>query len=488
MGNGILEYINGRSCALLGLGVSNLPLAELLCRNGIKLYIYDRKAPRELGDAAERLERMGAQYSVCDKSFEGLCGDVLFRSPSIRSDVSGIKQAVARGAELTSEIELFLKLTPARTYAVTGSDGKTTSTTLTGRFLSAALAEKGARAYVGGNIGTPLLDKCSEMRPSDAAVLELSSFQLMTLSDAPERAAITNISPNHLDWHTDMDEYIEAKKNVIGERTRRLVTNAECETTLRLAHEYAETARDGRELFLFSSKKSSYAEVYASFSELCVKAYAVYVRKDVIYVSDGTTETEVLPCEAIKIPGRHNVENYMTAIALTFGDVPTDVYVREAQSFYGVEHRLELVRTLGGVDYYNSSIDSSPTRTAAALSAMSDRHVVLICGGYDKKIPYAPLAAAICEHGGVRGTVLTGATGEKIRAEIEEYRQKSGKGVDMILEYRQSFDSAFQLARSLAKEGDAVLLSPASASFDAFKNFAERGNTFKRLVRELPEK
>lgn len=488
MSNVILDYINGRSCALLGLGVSNLPLAELLCRNGIKLYIYDRKAPSELGDAAERLERMGAIFSVCDKSFEGLCGDVIFRSPSIRSDVSGIKQAVARGAELTSETELFLKLTPARTYAVTGSDGKTTSTTLTGRFLSAALAERGAHAYVGGNIGTPLLDKCSEMRPSDAAVLELSSFQLTTLSDAPERAAITNVSPNHLDWHTDMDEYIAAKKNVFGERTRRLVTNAECETTRRLAREYAELVGADRELFLFSSKKSSYAEVYADFSAAHGKAYAVYEREGIIYVSDGLNEVSVLGIDDIKILGRHNVENYMTAIALTFGDVPTDVYAREARSFYGVEHRLELVRTLGGVDYYNSSIDSSPTRTAAALSAMSDRRIVLICGGYDKKIPYAPLAAAICEHGGVRCTVLTGATGKKIGAEIEAYRQKSGRGGDMLLEYRQGFEAAVRLAYSLAEEGDAVLLSPASASFDAFKNFAERGNTFKRLVRELPEK
>ncbi|MBQ9112896.1 MAG: UDP-N-acetylmuramoyl-L-alanine--D-glutamate ligase [Clostridia bacterium] len=474
----LIDYIKGRECAILGLGVSNLPLAHTLCEAGIKLRIYDKCTPEELGADALSLRDAGAEFFVSDRNFEGIRGDVIFRSPGIRPDVKGIADAVSRGAELVSEMEVFLRLTPARTYAITGSDGKTTSTTLTGRFLEAYGRINGYNTYVGGNIGTPLLDRCGEMSGDDRAVLELSSFQLMTLTDAPERAAITNISPNHLDWHTGMDEYIASKKNITSDRTRRFVTNAECSETLNIARELART---GMEIVLFSSEKSSYGEIFGDIRPVG-GALAVYEREGCIRVSDGVDESKALDVSLIKVPGRHNVENYMTAIGLTWGDVPVQIYADAAQDFFGVEHRLEFVRNLEGVDYYNGSIDSSPTRTAAALSALADRSIVLICGGYDKKIPYEPLARAICEHGGVRAVVLTGATGEKIGREVELY-EKAHPSSSLILLYRQSdFASAVELARTVARKGDCVLLSPASASFDAFKNFAERGNTFKRIV------
>lgn len=471
----IKEYIRGRSCAILGLGVSNAPLAEYICREGIALSVYDKADAAELGERALQIEKAGAEFFKRDKLFSDIKGELVFRSPGIRPD----KIETAEGAELTSEAELFLKLTPARTFAITGSDGKTTTTTLTGKFLEAA---GGGRTFVGGNIGKPLLCECEGMTPRDNAVLELSSFQLMRAAKAPEYAAITNISPNHLDWHTDMSEYISAKMNIVGEDTRRLVTNADNEETFRAAQRFAK--RQELELFLFSSSKHTYEEIFKDMAHADHRV-AFYEKDGYITADNGHSTERLLDISNIQIPGRHNIENYMTAIALTYGFVPYSAYKAVAQSFFGVEHRLELVRELDGIRYYNSSIDSSPTRTAAALSALAGESIVLICGGYDKKIPYAPLAEAICRHGGVRAVALTGATGEKIGREIELYRSQHGCGREIKLCYNAKLSEAVEYARGAAEKGDCVLLSPASASFDAFKNFAERGAFFKKTVMSM---
>jgi UDP-N-acetylmuramoylalanine--D-glutamate ligase len=320
------------------------------------------------------------------------------------------------------------------------------------------------------------------MTENDFSVLELSSFQLMGISCSPQYAAITNISPNHLDWHTDMGEYICAKRNIVGDNTKRLVTNAECDETLRLARELA--GREKLEIVLFSSKKQSYNDIFADIAPVG-GGVAVYEKDGYITVDNGKECVRALCVSDICVPGRHNVENYMTAIGLTWGQVDMGVYSRVAREFFGVEHRLELVRELDGVRYYNSSIDSSPTRTAAALSALARQRIVLICGGYDKKIPYAPLAESICKHGGIHTVSLTGATGEKILCEIEKYRSATGLGKDITVHYSKDFADAVSFAHACAKSGDCVLLSPASASFDAFKNFAERGKTFKNIVMGL---
>ncbi len=475
----IKKYINGRSCGILGLGVSNLPLAKYLCENGIRLTVYDKSEASALGEEAAKLKDEGVKFKVSDKEFSDIEEDVIFRSPGIRPDREGIKTAVRGGAELTSETELFLELTPARTFGITGSDGKTTSTTLTGKFLDAQCKrQKNANTYVGGNIGTPLLTECPHMKKEDNAVLELSSFQLMTMRHGTEHAAITNISPNHLDWHGDMGEYTAAKCNIIGTATRRLVTNAECPATLEIAKKYAGVS--DMEMFLFSSRRASFEEFAAVLPER--KITAIYVKDGYIVADDGKEAHRVLEASRINVPGKHNVENFMTAIGLTYGCVDMDIYAEVAEGFFGVEHRLEFVRNICGVSYYNSSIDSSPSRTAAALSAMQGRSLVLICGGYDKKIPYAPLAEAICNHGGVRSLVLTGDTGMKIMEEMKNYTSRHGVGSNIDMVYVGDFGDAVRAASEAAREGDAVVLSPASASFDSFKNFAERGNTFKELV------
>ena len=476
----LFQYINGRHCEILGLGVSNLPLARVLCELGVPLTVRDKKPVEEL-IGSEELIAKGVKFITGTDAFDHLSGDLIFRSPGIRPDRDGLADATNRGAELTSEIELFLTLTDAETFAVTGSDGKTTSTTLTGKFLAAEAERTGCgKVLVGGNIGAPLLDRLPLTSSNDRAVMELSSFQLMTVKDAPHYSAITNLSPNHLDWHTGMDEYLAAKQHIIGANTRRFVTNAECEVTARLAEKILEGKTEYRPaVYLFSSKRSSFKELFPKGAGKDDRA--VYEKDGQILLADATSEIPLLSVSEIGVPGRHNVENFMTAIALTYGRVDPSVYSTVAREFRGVEHRLELVRTLHGVNYYNSSIDSSPTRTAAALSALHGRDIVIICGGYDKKIPFEPLAEALCRS--VRAVVLTGQTGEKIEQVLRthpNYRE----GVPEIYREHDFFD-AVSKAKSVAREGGCVLLSPACASFDAFKNFAERGNVFRKIVKNF---
>ena len=480
----LLNYIDGRSCEILGLGVSNLPLAKLLHENGISLTVRDKKPLAELGAEAEALAADGVRFVTGSDAFDRIEGELIFRSPGIRPDISGITEAIAKGAELTSEIQLFLKLTSATTYAVTGSDGKTTSTTLTGKFLQAEADRSGCGAvFVGGNIGEPLLNRLASVTASDRAVMELSSFQLMTVEKAPRFAAITNVSPNHMDWHREsMEEYTEAKTNIFGKETERLVTNADCKATAEIASRLL--ARDEGQrpaLWLFSSVKQSFSEIFPSGCG--ENDRAIFERNGIILLSDGRTEIPLLSTARIRIPGRHNVENFMTAIGLTYGSVDPSVYGSVADEFCGVEHRLEWIRRVDCVDYYNSSIDSSPSRTAAALSALAGRDITVICGGYDKKIPFEPLAVALCRS--VRAVVLTGATKEKIKAAIlncPDYNEDR-----LTVAEEPDFERAIHLARSLSRPNGCVLLSPACASFDAFKNFAERGNTFRRIVLSLEE-
>lgn len=469
----LIDTVKGKRCALLGMGVSNSPLAVLLVRLGVcgSITVYDKKAPEELGELAMTLKKKGIEFVSGEDCFDSIDADVIFRSPGIRPDICGIVKAVERGALLTSEMEMFLETTRANVFAVTGSDGKTTTTTLTGKFLAS-----NGRAFIGGNIGRPLLDRCHEMERGNAAVLELSSFQLMGMKRSPAFVAITNVTPNHLDWHTDLEEYARAKFNIIGEQTRRVVLNANDPTTAELGRRLIEEG--GREVFFFSSTARSYYDV---MSEERRDVAVVFAKNGNIYISNGKSNEMLMEVSFIRLPGKHNLENYMTAMALTYGYVEKGVYAEVAKRFSGVEHRLEPVRRLKGVDYYNSSIDSSPTRTAAALSALEGRDVVVICGGYDKNLDYTPLAPVLCKH--ARAVVLTGATAPKIKAALLGYEGYSEKRLKLVEADR--FEDAVTQAAALAHTGGCVLLSPASASFDRFKSFVERGRYFKKLVNEL---
>ena len=448
--------LSGRHCAVLGVGVSNTPLIDFLLDLGATVSAYDQKTRDALGDLPAKLEEKGVSLTLGQSAFDEITADLIFKSPGIRPDIPGILRAVDQGAELTSEMQLFFEYCPCHTIAITGSDGKTTTTTLIAKILEA----DGKRVFLGGNIGAPLLPRIYEMTPDDYAVAELSSFQLQVMDRSPEVALITNITPNHLNWHTGMDEYTEAKANILRfqQKGTRAVLNWDNEITRSLADRVA-----GEVTFVSTACRPNAPS-------------AAYMEEGKVYL-DGESIMEV---SSILLPGRHNRENYLSATAALKGLVKPSSIEAVARSFGGVEHRCELVRRLDGVRYYNSSIDSSPTRTMAALSNFPEK-VIVICGGYDKHIPYEPLGTPLCQR--AKAVLLTGATAPQIKAAV---LASPDYAIDhpMLIDCSNLAD-AVEKAHALAKDGDVVLLSPASASFDSFKNFEERGKFFKARVNEL---
>ena len=465
-----MQYIRGKRCAVVGLGISNRPLIGFLLMRGAIVCARDRKTREELGDIVDELEKQGAPFKLGENYLEDLDEEIIFRSPGLRPDLPVFVEAVAKGAVLTSEMELFFELTPATVIGITGSDGKTTSTTLTGLILSQEYKnDESTRIFVGGNIGTPLLPMVADMTERDFAVVELSSFQLQGATRSPHVTVITNVTPNHLNWHTDMEEYTAAKTNAFRHKPcRRVVLNAENPIT-------AELGGDANiPITYFSSLKESHTEFSLRQGDS-----AVYVRDGKIYLWSEGNEHEIMQAAQLLLRGRHNLENLMAAISLTFEYASAESVREVATTFTGVKHRMEPVRVSGGVTYYDSSIDSTPVRTAAVLSAMPTKPII-ICGGYDKRIPFEPLADAICEY--AKAVVLTGATAGKIltalskKVEVQEGR--------MPIYLQPDFTEAVKLACTVAQSGDAVLLSPACASFDAFKNFEERGMTFRSIIEQ----
>lgn len=470
----IKNRIKDAKIAVLGFGVSNIPLVELLLECGNKITVHDKNDINKLDARAKVFAERGVTFVTGESYLDKIDADIIFRSPGIRPDYRGIVDAVEQGAELTSEMELFIELTPATLLAVTGSDGKTTTTTIAYNLLAKEYENTDRSIYVGGNIGTPLLSKVGEMTERDICVLELSSFQLFTMKKSPDRAVITNLSPNHLDWHKDMDEYVWAKTNIYKHGCTHLTTNFDNEICIELLKDCP------CNITLFSSKSSEQdmrtriPDLKSGFSIEYGLIWELMSYKH--HFKERLCNNSVLSTEKILLPGTHNIENYMAAISLTNGLVSNETIRHVASTFKGVEHRLEFVRELDGVRYYNSSIDSSPSRTAAALSALTEKPIV-ICGGYDKNIPFEPLARALDERAKV--VILTGATAEK----IHEVIIKEGSTIQVHIE--KDFEKAVQLSRQIAQRDDVVLLSPACASFDAFKNFMERGNRFKEIVNDF---
>ena len=450
-----IESLRHKTVAVIGSGVSNTPLLELLLVEGIRVTACDKRSREQMGEQAEHLEQLGCELHLGADYLKDLDADVIFRTPGLRPDVPEIAACVDRGAVLTSEMEVFFEVCPCTIIAVTGSDGKTTTTTIIAELLKAA----GRRVWVGGNIGHPLLCEADGMLATDYAVLELSSFQLMTMKHSPHIAVVTNLAPNHLDVHRDMAEYVAAKENIFRHQSGEdvAVFNADNDIT-------AEQSR----------RAPGRARLFSRQDEV---ADGVFLRGEDIVCRNGGHERVVMTTGDIKIPGVHNVENYMAAIAAVDGLVPDEVIRDFAREFGGVEHRIELVRTYRGVRYYNDSIASSPSRTIAGLRSFHEK-VILIAGGYDKHIPFDVLGPEIVEH--VKLLVLCGATADKIRAAVENApRYQPGKP-----EIRDvtPFTAAVEAARDRAQPGDVVTLSPACAAFDQFKNFAERGKFFKSIV------
>ena len=467
------DKFHNKRCRILGFARSNKPLVTMLVDAGAIVTVHDKnEGIVNEPDYKEYAER-GVEFILGeDYLSSGLCADYIFRSPGFRPDLDEMVEAVKNGAVLSSEMELFFEICPCKIIGITGSDGKTTTTTLTHLFLEEEFKNTNRRAYVGGNIGAPLLPLAFEMKEDDVAVVELSSFQLQTMRRSPSRALITNVTPNHLNWHTDMQEYIDAKCNIFAnEGAEMLVLNAENEITRGIAE------KSELKLTCFSSKRESHNDVVPAGKK---DARAIYEKDGVIVIDDGKSVTPVINTEDIILPGRHNVENYMSAIALTDGLVSRENVNKVAKSFRGVEHRLEFVRELDGVKYYNSSIDSSPTRTAAALGALKVKPII-ICGGSEKGVAFDTLAVDLCTR--TKAVVLTGQSAQNILSEIEKCPLYDS--ARLTVKHISDFDEAVKTAAALSESGDIVLLSPACASFDRFKDFAHRGNYFKELVNNL---
>ena len=451
------SFLMHKKIAVIGLGVSNLPLIDYLYNLNAQITVFDKRSISEIDDdimnklITRKVEMsLGAGYLKNLKNF-----DVIYRSPSCRPDIPEIQEEVERGAILTSEIELVLKLAPGITIGVTGSDGKTTTTTL----IYEILKEKGYNCYLGGNIGIPLFTKISEMKPEDYIVLELSSFQLMNMKISPKIAVITNITPNHLDIHKSYDEYIESKKNIFKYQNQDgiLVINHEDEITNKFKNE-----ANGNVIFF--SKNNNITNGFMLDGD---------------FIVNSNTGEKVLNGKDTLLRGKHNYENICTALSATRDLVDTETAVNAIKKFKGVEHRIEFVREIDGVKWYNDSIGSSPTRTIAGLNSF-DENIVLIAGGYDKHLDYTPLAKPIINK--VKNLILFGQTAEKINEAVLKESNANNK-VNIYRAY--DLKETIEIAKKIAVSGDIVLFSPASASFDMFKNFMERGKKFKEIVNSL---
>ena len=453
------DEMKQKKVAFIGIGVSNKDVIKLFAEKGIDTEARDKASREKLGAAAAELEAAGAKLLLGESYLDGIDADVVFRTPGMNWNTPALCALRRAGKAVTSEMEVFFDLCPCKKYGVTGSDGKTTTTTLISEFLAAA----GKTVHKGGNIGRALLPVIEEIHDEDCAVVELSSFQLISMRRSPEVAVVTNVAPNHLDVHKDMEEYIEAKRNILRHQNAFSVTVLNADNVITAS--MAELVRG--ELRWFSHTKPV--------------ENGAFLREDgmLCYCEHGRL-TELFPKTDIKIPGMHNVENYLTAIAAVWGEVPVEVIHGIAKSFGGVEHRIELVRELEGVKWYNDSIATSPTRTIAGLSCF-DKKVILIGGGYDKHIPYEPLAPEITAH--VKNLVLMGATGPRIEKAVRE--DPNFNEAELPIRHADNMQHAVELARPCAKPGDIIILSPASASFDLYPNFEVRGREFKSIVNAL---
>ncbi|MCH5298302.1 MAG: UDP-N-acetylmuramoyl-L-alanine--D-glutamate ligase [Ruminococcus sp.] len=453
------ENVKGKKVCFVGIGTSNLPLIEMFAKKGAVVSACDRQSYDALGENAVRAEKAGAKLILGDDYLENIDTDILFRSPGTpfyRPELEALKQ---KGVVVTSEMEVFFDLCPCKIVAVTGSDGKTTTTTIISELLKAA----GKTVHLGGNIGIPLLPIIEEINSDDYAVVELSSFQLISMRKSPDIAVVTNLAPNHLDIHKDMDEYVDSKKNII------LHQDAFSKAVLNLDNE-------------ISDSFTPYVRgKLTKFSRRNTVENGAYLDGSTIVYNDYGAKTEVLDINDIRIPGMHNVENYLAAISAVWGIVDVETIADVAKTFAGVEHRAEFVRKLDGVEYFNDSIASSPTRTAMGTLSLYDEKIIIIAGGYDKHIPYEPLGPVICDK--VKVLILMGDTAPKIEKAVKNSSNYCENNPVII--NVDNMEEAVAAARKNAVAGDRVSLSPASASFGLYKNFAERGNHFKEIVNNL---
>ena len=455
-------YVRNKKVAIIGVGVSNIPLIDYFHNLGSKITIFNDKELEELPqEVISKINLYEIETSLGPEYLSKLKGfDIIFRSPSCLPSVPELQAEIQRGALVTTEIEMVLKMCPCKVIGVTGSEGKTTTTSLIYKILKAGEYN----CYLGGNIGNPLFTDIEKMLPEDIVIVELSSFQLMDMDISPDIAIVTNITPNHLNVHSSYDEYIDAKKNIFKYQTDKgiLITNYDNEITKRFTREV-----NGKIIYFSSKEKLENGWI---------------VDDDVIKECNDRLRRHILNTKDLKLKGVHNYENICAALAATKNLVDIDKAIETICEFNGVEHRLEFVREINGVKWYNDSSSSSPTRTIAGLNAFNE-DIILIAGGYDKNLDYTPIAKPILDK--VKTLILMGDTAGKIFDCVKKEGEIEGKYIDIYI--CDELSQTIALAKKFAKSGEIVLFSPASASFDMFKNFADRGNQFKKLVNSIEE-
>lgn len=453
------NYLDGKKVAVIGLGVSNVPLIEYLHEVGAETTVFDSKELDQIEtELMNKIICYDMEYSLGPRYLEKLVGfDLIFRSPSCLPSNPSLQLEASRGAIVTTEIEMFMELCPCPIIGVTGSDGKTTTTSLIYEILKAG----GYNTYIGGNIGTPLFTKVGDIKPTDMVVLELSSFQLMNMKISPKVSVVTNITPNHLNIHEDMDEYIEAKKSIIEFQDEKCTAILNYDNNI--TKDFAKNCK-GKVVFFSHDAKIN-------------KGYMV--DRNTIKYCDKDKRTHILETKDLKIKGIHNYMNIACSIAATRDYVDLDTTVKAICEFKGVEHRLELVKqTEDRIRWYNDSASSSPTRTIVGLNSFPTKNVILIAGGYDKNLEYEPLAKPIVSS--CKSIILIGQTANKIEEAVLKEMKHDVKTVNI---YKcETLEETVLLAKKIAVKGDVVLFSPASASFDMFKNFDDRGKQFKNIV------
>ena len=457
----LAELVKGKKVAFIGAGVSHKTLIEEFVGLGAHVTLCDKKnSVDDFGSYAETIRRLGIDLSLGEHYMDGFRGqDIILRTPGFEYYQKPLQDAIAAGTLVTSEVELFFDYCPCEIVGVTGSDGKTTTTTLISKFYEAA----GRKVHLGGNIGAALLPMLPDVAPEDVAVVELSSFQLISMRKSPKIAVVTNVTPNHLDHHKDMQEYIDAKRNIL------LYQTPPCRAVLGYENEISRSMQ----------KDCKGKQVW--FTRLHDTDNGAFLRGDgMLCMAEDGVVTPFLAQKDIKLRGLHNIENLLAAAAAVWGEVPVEAIQKVGSTFTGVEHRIEPVRVLDGVTYYNDSIGTSPTRTIAGLRSF-DQKVILIAGGYDKHIPYEPLAPEVIAH--VKDLVLMGATGPRIEKAVCEHPDFAASG--LTIQHADTMQHAVELARAAAQPGDIIILSPASASFDLYPNFEVRGREFKKIVNEL---
>jgi UDP-N-acetylmuramoylalanine--D-glutamate ligase len=452
--------LTGKRVTVIGLGREGVALARFLIRQGAEVTVTDIKKEELLKNEMATLAGLPIRYYLGGHPEEVLEAEVIFVSPGVPQEIPTLVEARSRGVALSSETKLFFSLCPAPIIGITGSSGKTTTTSLVGEIMKA----EGRRTFVGGNIGSPLIDLVDDIGPEDTVVMELSSFQLETMDRSPHVAAVLNLSPNHLDRHASMDDYVAAKSNIVRFQTEAdyAVLNADQPLTSGLSH-----IGQGQTV-LFSRQRPVDRGAFLDGEQITVRWKG--------------QDQRICAVSEIRLLGTHNVENVLAACAIASAAGARVGAMRSAvSSFQGVEHRLELVRELHGVRYYDDSIATSPQRTIAALNSFTEP-IILLAGGREKHLPLERLAEDILKK--VRALVLFGEAASLLEQAVAE-RQAGHPGPSLELYRSSDLAEAVQIAARVAEPGDVVLLSPACTSFDMYRDFAARGDHFKSLVREL---